>query len=154
MADDEGHLLRRRVHRGDDQVALVLAVVVIGDDDDLATGEGVDGLRGRWTGTRFCSPDHAARLVDAVGGQEFRIGLTELGDGQLPQDSAGANYAVRRILERADALFAGEAVQQFICVNASAVKNLELVLPGCHILATLSAMAIHLSMSNASVQRS
>ena len=44
MADDERHLLRRGVDRSDDQIALVLAVVVIGDDDDLAGGERVDRL--------------------------------------------------------------------------------------------------------------
>ena len=34
-----------RVHRGEDQVALVLAVVVVGHDDDFAACEGVDHLR-------------------------------------------------------------------------------------------------------------
>ena len=42
VADDEGHLLRRAVRGGDEQVALVLAVVVVGDDHDLAPGEGLD----------------------------------------------------------------------------------------------------------------
>ena len=44
VADDEGHLLRGRVHRGQDQITLVLAVVVVGDDDDLAPAEGFDRL--------------------------------------------------------------------------------------------------------------
>ena len=52
MADDERHLFGRRVHRGDDQVALVLAVVVIRHDDDFAAGECFDDLRnaglGHW----------------------------------------------------------------------------------------------------------
>ncbi len=43
VADDEGHLLRRGVHRGHHEVALVLAIVVVGDDDDLAAREGFDG---------------------------------------------------------------------------------------------------------------
>ena len=30
--------------RGDDQVALVLAIVIVGDDDDLAPLEGADGI--------------------------------------------------------------------------------------------------------------
>ena len=30
--------------RGEDQVALVLAIVVVGDDDDLAALEGADGV--------------------------------------------------------------------------------------------------------------
>ena len=42
VADDEGHLLRRAERGGDEQVALVLAVVVVGHDDDLALGEGLD----------------------------------------------------------------------------------------------------------------
>ena len=29
---------------GDDQVALVLAIVIVGDDNDLATGESLDGF--------------------------------------------------------------------------------------------------------------
>ncbi len=44
MADDERHLLRRGVDRGEDQIALVLAIVVVGDDDDLAGGERIDRL--------------------------------------------------------------------------------------------------------------
>ena len=42
VADDEGHLLRRAKAGGDEQVALVLAVVIVGDDHDLAFGEGLD----------------------------------------------------------------------------------------------------------------
>ena len=44
VADDEGDLLGRGVDGGEDQVALVLAVVVVGDDDDLAALEGGDGF--------------------------------------------------------------------------------------------------------------
>ena len=44
MADHEGHLLRRAERGGDEQIALVFAVVVIGDDNDLAALEGGDGL--------------------------------------------------------------------------------------------------------------
>ncbi len=43
IADDERHLLRRAQRSRDEQVALVLAVVVVGDDHDLAFGEGLDG---------------------------------------------------------------------------------------------------------------
>ena len=42
IADDERHLLRRAERGRDEQIALVLAVVVVGDDDDLAFGEGLD----------------------------------------------------------------------------------------------------------------
>ena len=45
MADDERHLLRRRVDRCEDQVALVLAVVVVRHNDDFAAGECFDYLR-------------------------------------------------------------------------------------------------------------
>ena len=44
IADDEGHLLGGAKRSGDDQVALVLAIVVVGDGDDLATGESLDGV--------------------------------------------------------------------------------------------------------------
>ncbi|ABC89745.1 GTP cyclohydrolase/3,4-dihydroxy-2-butanone 4-phosphate synthase bi-functional protein (ribofalvinbiosynthesis) [Rhizobium etli CFN 42] len=44
VAHDEGHLFRRGVHGGDDQVALVLAVIVVHDDDDFAGLEGPDGV--------------------------------------------------------------------------------------------------------------
>ena len=43
VADDERHLLRRAQARRDEQVALVLAVVVIGDDNDFAARKGGDG---------------------------------------------------------------------------------------------------------------
>ena len=43
VADDERHLLRRAQARRDKQVAFVLAVVVIGDDDEFAAREGGDG---------------------------------------------------------------------------------------------------------------
>lgn len=44
MPNDEGHLLGRAQGRGDDEVALALAVVVVGDDEDLAFLEGLDGF--------------------------------------------------------------------------------------------------------------
>ena len=44
VAHDERHLFRRAVDGGDDQVAFVLAPVIIGDDDDFACLEGPDGL--------------------------------------------------------------------------------------------------------------
>ena len=42
VADDEGHLLRGAQRSRHEQVALVLAVVVVGDDDDLAARKGFD----------------------------------------------------------------------------------------------------------------
>ena len=44
IADDEGHFLRRAQARGHHQIAFVLAVVVIGHDDDLAALHRFDGL--------------------------------------------------------------------------------------------------------------
>ena len=43
VADHERHLFGRAERGGDEQVALVLAVVVVGDGDHLAFGEGLDG---------------------------------------------------------------------------------------------------------------
>jgi len=44
VADEEGDGLRGGVLGGHDEVALVLPVLVVGDHDDLAPGDGVDGL--------------------------------------------------------------------------------------------------------------
>ncbi len=44
VAHDERHLLRRAVDRRDDQVALVLAPVIVHDDDDLAALESAQGF--------------------------------------------------------------------------------------------------------------
>ena len=54
VAHDERHFLGRGMDRGDDQVALVLTVVVIGDDDDLAGGERLDRFAD--TGLRHVDP--------------------------------------------------------------------------------------------------
>ena len=43
IANDEGHLLGRAEGSGDDQVALVFAVAVVGDDHDLAVSESLNG---------------------------------------------------------------------------------------------------------------
>ena len=47
VADDERHLLRGAERGRDDQIALALAVVVIGHDDELAPGEGLQHVRNR-----------------------------------------------------------------------------------------------------------
>jgi hypothetical protein len=44
VADHERHLFRRAQGGGDEQVALVLAVVVVGDHHDLAARKGGDQL--------------------------------------------------------------------------------------------------------------
>jgi hypothetical protein len=44
VADDKSQLLGCSVHRGNDQVALILAVIIIGHDNDLAGGKCVDCL--------------------------------------------------------------------------------------------------------------
>jgi hypothetical protein len=74
IADDERHLLGCAKRSGDDQVALVLAIVVIGDGDDLATGESLDGvcdgiehvesLKARWAAEKIVRRDGPLRLGD------------------------------------------------------------------------------------------
>ncbi len=44
VADDEGHLLGRAPGSGDEQVAFVLAIIVVGHHDDLAAPEGSGDL--------------------------------------------------------------------------------------------------------------
>ena len=41
MADDERHLVGGAVRGRDDQIALALAIVVVGDDDQFALGKGL-----------------------------------------------------------------------------------------------------------------
>src|SRR5580693_6751980 len=43
VADDERHLFRRAQARRDKQVAFILAIVVVGNDEDLAARKGGDG---------------------------------------------------------------------------------------------------------------
>ena len=75
IADDEGHLLGGAKRSGDDQVALVLAIVVVGDGDDLAASESLDGVcdwighvgsigSGRRGGEKIVRRDGALRLGD------------------------------------------------------------------------------------------
>ncbi len=95
VADDEGHLLRRAERGGDDQIALVLAIIVIGDDDDLAAREGFNGLGDIALG-------HGG-LAGALQAQEI-IG----GDGSARGggDALGAlarNPGIRIVAERSDA---------------------------------------------------
>ena len=66
------------MHGGEDQVALVLAVVVVGDDDDLALGEGRRWLRGRSTAR------HAALVSETVCVEELGVALAQLQDRQAP----------------------------------------------------------------------
>src|SRR5438270_13907061 len=68
MADDERHLLRRGVNRGDDQIAFVLAVVIVGNDDDLAAGESVDGF----ADTRLRHVLLSSRLSPRLGLRRYR----------------------------------------------------------------------------------
>ncbi len=111
MADNERHLFRRRVHRGEDQIALVLAVVIVGDDDDLAGGERLDRLAD--TGLGQGRPLRGSRpATKPVGGKKFRVRQAQPIDSQPPQDSARVRLALRRILEIADAQVAGERRQQ------------------------------------------
>ncbi len=45
IADNEGHLFRRAKRCGDEEIAFIFAIVIIGDDHDLARGKrGEDSL--------------------------------------------------------------------------------------------------------------
>ena len=44
VADDEGHLFGRAMACRDKQIAFVLAVVIVGDNNDLAALKGADGF--------------------------------------------------------------------------------------------------------------
>jgi hypothetical protein len=44
MADNERHLFRRAERGRDDQIALALAVVIVGDDDELTLGKGLQNF--------------------------------------------------------------------------------------------------------------
>ena len=107
VTDDECHLLRRRMHGGEHQVALVLAIVVVGDDHDLAAAEGfdslcdallgvghqtIDPLLGRHEPDEVIRRDGAARrLGDAFGKIERgKVALANLGD------AAGRNLDLPR----------------------------------------------------------
>ena len=43
IADDERHFLRRAMAGSDNQVALVLTVIIVGDNDDFAQLDGFNG---------------------------------------------------------------------------------------------------------------
>ena len=47
MADDERHLLGRAERGRDDQIALALPVVIVGDDDEFALGKGLQNFLDR-----------------------------------------------------------------------------------------------------------
>ncbi len=47
MTDDERHLLGGAQRGRDDQIALALAILIIGDDDEFAGGEGLQDFLDR-----------------------------------------------------------------------------------------------------------
>jgi hypothetical protein len=47
MADDERHLLGRAKRGRDDEIALALPIVIIGDDDEFAAGKGLQDFLDR-----------------------------------------------------------------------------------------------------------
>jgi hypothetical protein len=56
VADDERHLLGGAQRRRDDQIALAFAIVIVGDDDELAIGKRLQNfLTGRPFSNRFCA---------------------------------------------------------------------------------------------------
>ena len=44
MTDDESHLFRRAKRGGTDEVAFVLAIIVVGHDDEVSPRDGIDRL--------------------------------------------------------------------------------------------------------------
>ena len=93
IADDEGHLLRRAEGSGDDEVALVLAIVVIRDDDDFTAGESLDGFvygmghqgllggLGKKIIGRDSPPGFTGDQFGGVPGEPSLIVIAQLGDG-------------------------------------------------------------------------
>ena len=112
IADDERHFLWRAQRSGDDEVAFVFAVVVVGDGDDFAARESLDGLIdgahfvfsrwGRLEGQEIVGGDGAGGLGDdALGGFARNPGAfvaTDLGHGAGGNPDAarefGASHAV------------------------------------------------------------
>ena len=83
---------------GDDQVALVLAVVVVGDDDDLAAGEGVDGFANAGSATRalFSEPVFA-RGSPGLPSRSFNIvSRHNIARAFRPRESHRSNAPMRR----------------------------------------------------------
>ena len=66
VADHEGDLLGRRLRRGHDEVALVLAVVVVHHDHEVAGGDGADGV---FDGIEICGHAYALQLPATFAGQ-------------------------------------------------------------------------------------
>ena len=94
VADDEGHLFRRAERGGDDQVALVLAVVVVRDDDDFTAGESLDGF-GDGMGHQGLLSGCGQKIVRGDGsagltGDQFRRVPGQPGLGRVAQLGHGA----------------------------------------------------------------
>src|SRR5262249_14558305 len=69
VADDEGHLFRGAERGRDDQIALAFAVIVIGDDDEFAPGEGLQDFLnrvGHFLKTRFLVPGWITRTLPSA----------------------------------------------------------------------------------------
>ena len=97
MADDERHLLGRGVDGGDDQVALVLAVVIVGDDDDLAAGEGVDGFANAGLRHVLYSPNPFSARNPGLPSRSFNIvSRHNIARAIRPRDSHRSNAPTRR----------------------------------------------------------
>ena len=73
IADDEGHFFRRAQRGGANEIAFVLAVAVVGDDDDFAARDRLDRLRDRM-GHRGNLPKFE-RLVGITYGRAARAAI-------------------------------------------------------------------------------
>ena len=87
VADDEGHLFRRAMGRGDKQIAFVFAVVVVGDDNDLAALKGADGLRDAF--------DFLAHIVPGSRLPGGSSGLSSMAQIVIGQDNRQHRFANR-----------------------------------------------------------
>src|SRR5439155_8022274 len=97
MADDERDLLRRRMHRRDDEIALVFAVVIIGDDKDLTPGEGVDGFADARLGHVVYSPKPLSARNCGLPSRSFKIvNCHNIARAARPRLSQRSNAPMRR----------------------------------------------------------
>ena len=118
VADDEGHLLRRAERGCDDEVALVLAIVVIGDDDDLAAGEGFDGLGDIVEHGSLARPGQAEEIIRGNG--TARDGGDTL--GAFPRDPGSRIVAQCRHAGRRQADLLGEGAARDLVLPEPGVE--------------------------------
>ena len=141
VADDKGQLLGCGVHRGNDQVALILAVIIIGHDNDLAGGKCVDCLAD--TGLRQFTLSQTPR------GQEKPLAARNLG-------LARRSLAIvnRHNIARACAARSGELSRPPMRSSRANRRNSTAELPGSAPNSAPSSAAINSTHAGAVASRS